>query len=218
MAASTKEQDDPPSLARVSAEERELSVAAPPPQPSATTMPGEPNKRTTNPIVTGGSLVALKYNGGVLVAADTLGSYGSLARFENICRMSTVGVAGDTLLAAGGDYSDYQQMLKMIESQANAEYCADDGAAMSASMMHQWLTRIMYQRRSKMNPLWNSIVIMGYRNGESYLGTTDLYGTMYTDNFIVSRPPLGVFFLSFFFLRALSRPFPLSSLAARAFL
>lgn len=162
-------------------------------------MPGEPNKRTTNPIVTGGSLVALKYNGGVLVAADTLGSYGSLARFENICRMSTVGVAGDTLLAAGGDYSDYQQMLKMIESQANAEYCADDGAAMSASMMHQWLTRIMYQRRSKMNPLWNSIVIMGYRNGESYLGTTDLYGTMYTDNFIVSRPPLGVFFLSFFF-------------------
>ena len=149
----------------------------------------DPTKRTTQPIVTGGSIVALKYNGGVLVATDTLGSYGSLARFENICRQSAVGVAGDTLLAAGGEYSDYQQMLKIVESRANAEYTADDGASMSASMLHHWLTRIMYQRRSKMNPLWNSIVIAGFRDGQSYLGTTDLYGTMYTDNFIVRAAP-----------------------------
>ena len=35
--------------------------------------------RTINPIVTGGSVVALKYAGGVLVATDMLASYGSLA-------------------------------------------------------------------------------------------------------------------------------------------
>ena len=145
---------------------------------------GEPTKRTTYPMVTGGSVVALKYNGGVLVATDTLASYGSLAKSQ-VCRMAPVGVANDTLLAAGGDYSDYQQMLKIIDARATTEYTMDDGASMSASMMHHWLTRLMYQRRSKMDPLWNSIVISGFRNGKSYLGTTDLYGTMYEDNFIV---------------------------------
>merc|ERR1719217_976150 len=145
-----------------------------------------PHKRTTSPMVTGGSVVALKYNGGILVATDTLASYGSLARFEGVTRMSPVGVMSDILLAAGGDYSDYQQMLKMIEARAVTEFTADDGAAMSASMMHQWMTRIMYQRRSKMDPLWNSIVVAGVRNGKSYLGTTDLYGTMYEDNYIAT--------------------------------
>jgi len=137
-------------------------------------------------MVTGGSVVALKYAGGVLVATDSVASYGSLARFDGVCRMSPVGSAGDTLLAAGGDYSDYQQMLKIIEAKAIADYTLDDGASLSPSMLHHWLTRIMYQRRSKMDPLWNSIVIAGFRNGEPYLGTSDLYGTMYTDDFIAT--------------------------------
>ena len=134
---------------------------------------GGPTKRTTAPMVTGGSVVALKYAGGVLVATDTLASYGSMARFEGVTRMSPVGMANDTLLAAGGDYSDYQQMLKMIDAKATTEYTMDDGASMSPSMLHHWLTRIIYQRRSKMDPLWNSIVIAGFRGGKSYLGTTD---------------------------------------------
>ena len=69
--------------------------------------------------------------------------------------MKAVGVAEDTLLAAGGDISDYQQMLKMIDTASIEEYAIDDGASMSASALHQWLTRVMYNRRSKMDPLWN---------------------------------------------------------------
>jgi len=137
-------------------------------------------------MVTGGSVVALKYAGGVLVATDTIASYGSLARFENVCRMSTVGIAGDTLLAAGGDYSDYQQMLKIIDIRATQEFALDDGASMAPSALHHWLTRILYQRRSKMDPLWNSIVIAGCRDGKTYLGTSDLYGSMYTEDFIAT--------------------------------
>lgn len=146
----------------------------------------DPAKRTTSPMVTGGSLVALKFNGGVLVAADTLASYGSLARFEGVTRMAAVGMSNDMLIAAGGDHSDYQQMLKIIEQRSTAEYAFDDGASLAPSMLHHWLTRIMYQRRSKMDPLWNSIVIAGVRDGVSYLGTTDLYGTMYTDDIIAT--------------------------------
>ena len=103
--------------------------------------------------------------------------------------MATVGAKSDVLLAAGGDYSDFQQMLKIISASAVEEYTMDDGATMSASAMHHWLTRIMYQRRSKIDPLWNTIVIAGVKDGQSYLGTTDLYGTMYTDDFIVRTPP-----------------------------
>jgi len=144
------------------------------------------NQRTTSPMVTGGSVCAIKYAGGVLVAADTLAAYGSLARFENVPRMKAVGVAEDILLSAGGDISDYQKMLKMIEQKTVDEYAIDDGASMSASATHQWLTRTMYNRRSKMDPLWNSIVVCGFRNGKGYLGTTDLYGTGYEDNFVAT--------------------------------
>ena len=161
-------------------------------------MAPEPSRRTTQPMVTGGSVVALKYAGGVLVAADTLASYGSMARFEGVVRMAKVGAAGDTLLAAGGDYSDYQQILKIVEARAVTEYVADDAATLSPSMLHHWLTRLLYQRRTKMDPLWNSLVIAGFRKGEAYLGTSDLYGTMYTDDFVVRartlsppNPPLG---------------------------
>lgn len=31
-----------------------------------------------------------------------------------------------------------------------------------------------------------SVIIAGFRNGEAYLGTCDLYGTMYTDDFIAT--------------------------------
>lgn len=137
-------------------------------------------------MVTGGSVVALKYNGGVLVAADTLASYGSLARYEGVSRMAKVGIANDTLLAAGGDYSDYQMILKMIEQKSSSDFAMDDGSSLSPSALHHWLTRIMYQRRSKMDPLWNSVVIAGFRDGKAYLGSADLYGTQYEDNFIAT--------------------------------
>jgi 20S proteasome subunit beta 7 len=143
-------------------------------------------ERTQSPIVTGGSVVALKYAGGILVATDTLCSYGSLARYPDLSRMKSVGMSGDTLLAAGGDYSDYQQILKMIEMRATHEFALDDGASMAPAAMHHWLTRVLYQRRSKMDPLWNSLIVAGFRNGQSYLGTSDLYGTMYTDDFIAT--------------------------------
>jgi len=144
------------------------------------------SQRTTAPMVTGGSVVALKYAGGVMIATDTIASYGSLARFEGVSRMSSVGIANDTILAAGGDYSDYQELLKMIERHSVEEFAFDDGASMAPNALHHWLTRVMYQRRSKMDPLWNSVVVAGFRDGKSYLGSVDLYGTMFEDDFMAT--------------------------------
>lgn len=47
-----------------------------------------------------------------------------------------------------------------------------DGHSYSPRAIHSWLTRAMYSRRSKMNPLWNTMVIGGYADGERYLITS----------------------------------------------
>eukprot|EP00967_Tisochrysis_lutea_P062778 scaffold80752_cov31-Tisochrysis_lutea.AAC.1 len=117
--------------------------------------PGAPGQRTIQPMVTGGSVLGLKYAGGVMVAADTVAFYGSLARYEDVQRMEAVGVNKDCLLAAGGDLSDYQYILKTVEAKATTEFSLDDGGSLTPAAMHSWLTRMMYQRRSKMDPLWN---------------------------------------------------------------
>lgn len=44
----------------------------------------------SNPMVTGTSVLGVKFTGGVIIAADMLGSYGSLARFRNISRLMKV--------------------------------------------------------------------------------------------------------------------------------
>ncbi|XP_009889984.1 PREDICTED: proteasome subunit beta type-4 [Charadrius vociferus] len=54
-----------------------------------------------------------------------------------------------------------------------------DGHSYSPKAIHSWLTRVMYNRRSKINPLWNTVVIGGYYNGESFLGYVDMLGVAY---------------------------------------
>ena len=64
-------------------------------------------------MVTGSSVLGLKFDGGVMMAADTLGSYGSLARYRNCSRVLKVN--SSTVLAAGGDYADFQYLKNVIE-------------------------------------------------------------------------------------------------------
>lgn len=65
------------------------------------------------PITTATSIVALKFDKGVIIAGDTLGSYGSLARFRNCSRV--IKINDNIIIGAGGDYADYQYLKTMIE-------------------------------------------------------------------------------------------------------
>ena len=42
----------------------------------------------------------------------------------------------------------------------------EDGHEYSPEHIYEYLSRFMYQRRSKMDPLWNSFVVGGYRDGK----------------------------------------------------
>lgn len=65
------------------------------------------------PMVTGTSVLGVKFDGGVMLAADMMGSYGSLARFRNISRLLRVN--DSTVLGASGDYADFQYLAQIID-------------------------------------------------------------------------------------------------------
>lgn len=44
--------------------------------------------------------------------------------------------------------------------------CWEDGCKIGPSEVHSYLTRVMYNRRNKFNPLWNSLVIAGKKKGK----------------------------------------------------
>lgn len=49
-----------------------------------------------------------------MMSADTLASYGSLARFKDVQRLKPVGEY--TVVGAGGDMSDFQYLEKTLEA------------------------------------------------------------------------------------------------------
>jgi len=73
-----------------------------------------PTQHTQSPIVTGTSVIAIKYKDGVVIAADNLASYGSLARFTDVKRLRKFNTR--TVLGFGGDVSDMQYLDRLLNS------------------------------------------------------------------------------------------------------
>ncbi|TDH03649.1 hypothetical protein EPR50_G00144090 [Perca flavescens] len=103
-----------------------------------------PVRHTLNPMVTGTSVLGVKFTGGVIIAADMLGSYGSLARFRNISRLMKVN--DSTILGASGDYADYQHLKQIIEQMVIDEELLGDGHSYSPKVRStaRWLTGGFY--------------------------------------------------------------------------
>ncbi|WAR29721.1 PSB4-like protein [Mya arenaria] len=59
------------------------------------------------------------------------------------------------------------------------EECLNDGFGYTPSSLFSWLTRVMYNRRSNINPLWNTYVVAGWDNGQGFLGYVDKIGVAY---------------------------------------
>jgi len=135
-------------------------------------------KHTLDPYVTGTSVVAIRYKDGILLAADTLGSYGSLARYKSLPRLQSI---SDVIIGGSGDISDFQAIMTELESLNTQEFTAGDGVYLGAKETWSYLTRRMYSRRNSFDPLWNQLVIAGCRDNKPFLGFVDLHGTSYED-------------------------------------
>ncbi|CAK9253337.1 unnamed protein product [Sphagnum jensenii] len=150
---------------------------------SAVSTTSAPNTRTSQPIVTGTTVLGIKYADGVMLAADTLASYGSLARYNDVRRIQKVG--SSTLIGASGEISDFQSVLDILEGMTREDINLDDGYTRTPAEIHGYLRSVMYQRRNKGNPLWNQLLVAGYRE-KPFLGYVDLIGTAYEENFIAT--------------------------------
>merc|ERR1712012_922230 len=143
-----------------------------------------PNAHSQYPITTGTSVFGLKFKDGVMIAADTSGNYGSLSRYPNTQRVNKVNET--TVIASSGDIADFQYLYSLIESKQTDEDIRGGGVTMRPEALHCWLTRVLYNRRSKFDPLWNSIIVGGMQDGKPFLGCVDYIGTAFTENAIAT--------------------------------
>jgi 20S proteasome subunit beta 7 len=96
-----------------------------------------------------------------MIMADTQMSYGSLARYKSIDRIRRVNE--QTLIGAGGEYSDFQYILRLLEQLTTDDFNADDGWKLSPREYHSYLGRVLHNRRSRVNPLWNALIVAGWQ-------------------------------------------------------
>jgi len=73
----------------------------------------QPRSRTTQPIVTGASVLAITYKDGVMMISDTLASYGSMARYKSVQRIAKVN--DGAIVGASGEFSDFQYIKDLLE-------------------------------------------------------------------------------------------------------
>jgi 20S proteasome subunit beta 7 len=163
---------------------------------SATATSGR-REHTTRPMVTGTSVVGLVYQGGVLLAADTLLSYGSMAKSQNAQRLHSIG--GSVVVGASGEYSDYTKLLRVLEEKHLAEtrtgLMEDGQTEVTAESTWNYLRMLFYSKRNKMNPYWNDVLVAGFTNvkegsadnldgtpSQPFLGMVDKIGTTVSDN------------------------------------
>lgn len=92
-------------------------------------------------------------------------SYGSLARFTDVERLKQVGT--HTVVGTGGDMSDMQHIYeKLLDTLIIKEEYQNDGHYLRASHIYRYLSRVLYYRRCKFNPLWNTILVAGWDDGK----------------------------------------------------
>ena len=85
-----------------------------------------PMTRTQTPYVTGTSVLGLKYDGGVLVASDTLACYGSTKRYKNVQRMKRVN--DKCVIGFTGELSDFSYICNLLEELTTEDFCEDNGS------------------------------------------------------------------------------------------
>eukprot|EP00744_Colponema_vietnamica_P011147 GILI01015687.1.p1 GENE.GILI01015687.1~~GILI01015687.1.p1 ORF type:complete len:222 (-),score=63.08 GILI01015687.1:117-782(-) len=133
-------------------------------------------------MASGGSVLAIKYEGGVLLATDTLLSYGSLAKWPNIPRIKIIGKR--TAIAASGDYADFQEVAGELEKLVASDSIALDGYDKTPSDLFCYLHRTLYSKRSDFEPALCHFMLVGVDpDGKSILGSVDDVGTKYLVDF-----------------------------------
>jgi 20S proteasome subunit beta 7 len=147
------------------------------------------SQRNSGPITTGTSVIGMAYKDGVIVAADNLVSYGSLARYRNCDRV--IKVNDKIVLGCGGDYADFQFIRAEIEQKAINDLELKDNNELKPRALYNWMTTFLYNRRCEMKPLYVDLIIGGINDvnepdEKPFLGHVSIRGKAYKDDVIAT--------------------------------
>nr|ACO11200.1 Proteasome subunit beta type-4 precursor [Caligus rogercresseyi] len=143
-----------------------------------------PTSVSAYPIATGSSVFGIKYEGGVLLGADTLVSYGKMARYPGTPRLYKVNET--TVITCSGDFADFQCITALVERMQIEEERTNNEVVMQPRSLHRYLTRYLYNLRSKFDPKWTNIVVGGLQDGEPYLGYVSMIGLAFTEEAVTT--------------------------------
>ena len=74
-----------------------------------------------------------------------------------------------------------QYLDRMLSSLDINENYSSEGHNLNARNLHTYLSKVMYKRRSDINPLWNAILVAGLDGeGNPFLSSVDLLGTTFS--------------------------------------
>jgi len=62
--------------------------------------------------------------------------------------------------------SDFQYIQNILDELIIDEFTAQDGHSLGPAEIHEYLSQVLYARRSKMDPLWNSLLVGGFKDGK----------------------------------------------------
>lgn len=81
-------------------------------------------------------------------------------------------------MTASGEMSDFQYLVDTVDSKVLSNNLEGDGFTYTAKELWNYLERVFYARRNKVDPLWNTVLIAGAEKGRApFLGQLDMYGT-----------------------------------------
>jgi len=91
-------------------------------------------------------------------------------------------------IGAYGEWSDFQYITKILQELTIEDFEENDGHQRGASQITSYLSRVLYNKRSRINPLWNQVLIAGFdqASSTSVLGTVDLYGSCFYDDILAT--------------------------------
>jgi len=146
----------------------------------------KPKMLTQNPVCVATSIMALQYKDGVAMVSDRGIMLGRTARFFHLTRQYKVN--SHCIVSYSGDSPDFQWLQNFIERKQLElrSDTSDRKACLKPKMLHNAICSFLYYRRSKMDPLWNTIIVIGmqpveFKAGEyqPYLGVVQKHGIAY---------------------------------------
>lgn len=143
---------------------------------------------------TSSSVIGFRYKDGLIVASDTSINYGSLKLVESIEKHYVL--SNNTLIIVKGEFSDFQKLKRICYEEM------EEDPQMGVKEWIRFIQRIMYYKRSNLQPFNLSIIVAGYDynyqggniqinsiegfTSEFVIGVVDQIGNFYTDDAVAA--------------------------------